>query len=134
MKYLKTFESFEESFELNEGILDSDVYKFLSDKDNKEKIMSINVPTYIKQALNSKKYKNSETGKMIDLSDLTEQDYRKAIELGEANKWGNPHAMLGAPKFFKAFDEKTKKSYEYIYQRIGMAIQGKAPHGFGSGS
>jgi hypothetical protein len=134
MKYIKTFESFEDPGKLNEGILDSDVYKFLSDKSNKENIMSVNVPTYIKQALNSKKYKNSDSGKIVDLSDLTEQDYRKAIELGEANKWGNPHSMLGAPKFFKASDEKTKKAYAYIYQRIDMANQGKAAHGFGSGS
>lgn len=131
MKYIKKFESFE--YELNEGLLDSDVYKFLSDKSIKKSVMDINVPKYIKQALDSKKYKNSESGKMVDLSDLTEEDYRKAIELGENNKWGNPHAMLGAPKFFKNADPKIKKAYEYIYQRIDTANQGKPAHGFGSG-
>ena len=131
MKYIKKFESFE--YEVNEGLLDSDVYKFLSDKDTKKSIMDINVPKYIKQAMSAKKYKNSESGKMVDLSDLIESDYENAIQLGENNKWGNPHAMLGAPKFFKNADDKTKKAYEYIYQRIDMANQGKAAHAFGSG-
>ncbi len=131
MKHIKKFESFE--YELNEGLLDSDVYKFLSDKSIKKSIMDINVPKYIKQALDSKRYKNSESGKMVDLSDLTDEDYRKAIELGENNKWGNPHAMLGSPKFFKNADPKIKKAYEYIYQRIDTANQGKPAHGFGSG-
>lgn len=131
MKHIKKFESFE--YELNEGLLDSDVYKFLSDKSIKKSVMDINVPKYIKQALNSKRYKNSESGKMVDLSDLTDEDYRKAIELGENNKWGNPHAMLGSPKFFKNADPKIKKAYEYIYQRIDTANQGKPAHGFGSG-
>ena len=131
MKHIKKFESFE--YELNEGLLDSDVYKFLSDKSIKKSVMNINVPKYIKQALDSKRYKNSESGKMVDLSDLTDEDYRKAIELGENNKWGNPHAMLGSPKFFKNADPKIKKAYEYIYQRIDTANQGKPAHGFGSG-
>ena len=131
MKHIKKFESFE--YELTEGLLDSDVYKFLSDKSIKKSIMDINVPKYIKQALDSKRYKNSESGTMVDLSDLTDEDYRKAIELGENNKWGNPHAMLGSPKFFKNADPKIKKAYEYIYQRIDTANQGKPAHGFGSG-
>ena len=135
MKYLKTFESFEESVELNEGLLDSPVYKFLSDKAKKEEMMSNNVPQYIKQALNFKKYTDTDTKKSIDLSDLTEDDYKKAIEMGESNKWANPDGMLlgGAPKFFKQADDKLKKAYKYIYSRIDM-LAGKEPHGFGSGS
>jgi hypothetical protein len=130
MKYIKTFES----FELNEGLLDSPVYKLLSDKDKKEKMMSNNIPQYIKQALTFKKYTDMDTKKVIDLSDLTEEDFKKAIEMGESNKWANPDGMMlgGAPKFFKAADEKTKKAYKYIYSRIDM-ITGKEPHGFGSG-
>ena len=134
MKYLKTFESFEESVELNEGILDSPVYKLLSDKAKKEEMMSNNVPQYIKQALNLKKYTDMETKKVIDLSDLTEEDYKKAIEMGESNKWANPDGMMlgGAPKFFKEADEKMKKAYKYIYTRI-ESLSGKQPHSFGQG-
>lgn len=131
MRHLKKFESFE--YEVNEGLLDSDVYKFLSDDRTKKSVMSINVPKYIKQALDSKKYKNFNTGKMVDLSDLKEEDYKNAIQLGENNKWGNPNSMLGAPKFFKNSDDKTKKAYQYLYQRIDMANQGRPAHGFGSG-
>ena len=98
MKYLKTFESFEGSVVLNEGILDSSVYKLLSDKDKKKKMMEINIPGYIKQALSFKKYTDMDTKKVIDLSDLTEEDYKKAIEMGESNKWANPDGkMLGGP-------------------------------------
>jgi hypothetical protein len=131
MKHIKKFESFE--YELNEGLLDSDVYKFLSDKDIKKSIMDISVPKYIKQALDYNKYKNSESEKMVDLSDLSESDYKNAIKLGEENKWGNPHSMIGTPKFLKKTDEKTKKAYEYIYQRIDMSNKGTPAHGFGSG-
>jgi hypothetical protein len=134
MKYLKTFESFEGSVELNEGLLDSPVYKLLSDKDKKKKMMEINIPGYIKQALNLKKYTNMDTKKVIDLSDLTEEDYKKAIEMGESNKWANPDGMMlgGAPKFFKEADEKMKKAYKYIYTRID-SLSGKEPHSFGGG-
>jgi len=134
MKYLKTFESFEGSVELNEGLLDSPVYKLLSDKDKKKKMMEINIPGYIKQALNLKKYTDMETKKVIDLSDLTEEDYKKAIEMGESNKWANPDGMMlgGPPKFFKEADEKMKKAYKYIYTRIDN-LSGKEPHSFGDG-
>jgi hypothetical protein len=132
MKYLKTFESFEGS--VNEGILDSAVYKLLSDKDKKKKMMEINIPGYIKQALNLKKYTDMETKKVIDLSDLTEEDYKKAIEMGESNKWANPDGMMlgGPPKFFKEADEKMQKAYKYIYTRIDN-LSGKEPHSFGDG-
>jgi len=134
MKYLKTFESFEESVELNEGLLDSPVYKLLSDKDKKKKMMEINIPQYIKQALTAKKYTDMDTKKVIDLSDLTEEDYKKAIEMGESNKWANPDGMMlgGPPKFFKEADEKMKKAYKYIYTRIDN-LSGKEPHSFGDG-
>jgi hypothetical protein len=132
MKYLKTFESFEGS--VNEGILDSAVYKLLSDKDKKQKMMDINIPGYIKQALNLKKYTDMDTKKVIDLSDLTEEDYKKAIEMGESNKWANPDGKLlgGPPKFFKEADEKMKKAYKYLYSRIDD-LAGKEPHSFGDG-
>ena len=134
MKYLKTFESFEGSVVLNEGILDSSVYKLLSDKDKKKKMMEINIPGYIKQALTVKKYTDMETKKVIDLSDLTEEDYKKAIEMGESNKWANPDGKMlgGPPKFFKEADEKMQKAYKYIYTRIDN-LSGKEPHSFGDG-
>jgi hypothetical protein len=131
MKYIKKFESFDNN--VNEGLLDSDVYKFLSDSDNRKSIMSINVPKYIKQAIDAKKYKNLESDEMVDLSDLNEDDYKNAIELGDNNKWGNPYSLLGTPKFLKKADPKLRKAYEYLYQRIDMANQGKPAHGFGSG-
>ena len=134
MKYLKTFESFEGSVVLNEGILDSSVYKLLSDKDKKKKMMEINIPGYIKQALSFKKYTDMDTKKVIDLSDLTEEDYKKAIEMGESNKWANPDGKMlgGPPKFFKEADEKMQKAYKYIYTRIDN-LSGKEPHSFGDG-
>lgn len=131
MKHLKTFEN----FQINEGILDSPVYKLLSDKDKKKKMLEINIPGYIKQALTSKKYTDMDTKKVIDLSDLTDEDYNKAIEMGESNKWANPDGKLlgGPPKFFKEADEKMKKAYKYIYTRID-SLSGKDPHSFGGGS
>ena len=144
MKYLKTFESFGESAELNEGLfkglLDSPVYNlFMEEGDEKgttkkEKIMKINVPGYIQQALRYNKYTDKDTKKSIDLSDLTEEDYKKAIEMGDSNKWANPDGKLlgGPPKFFKEADEKMKKAYKYLYSRIDD-LAGKEPHSFGQG-
>lgn len=132
MKHLKTFESYNQVNE--EELFGSDVYKFLSDGETKDKIMKVSIPKYISQALSSGKYKNDETGKSVDLKDLTEEDYKNAIELGEKNKWSNPYPLLGgSPKFLKQCDPKIRKAYEYIYQRIDRANQGKGAHGFGSG-
>jgi len=123
MKYLKTFESF--NIVNEEELFKSDVYKFLSDKERKEKVMEIGLPKYIKDALRFKKYKNSSTEKNIDLSDLTEQDYKDAFDLGEKNEWKNPFPLLGgSPKFLKDIDPKLKKAYEYIYDRIDGSDSG----------
>jgi hypothetical protein len=128
MKHLKTFESYNQ---VNEA---SDVYKFLSDKDRKEKIMTINVPQFIDQAIKFGKYKNDETGKSIELKELTKEDYEKAIELGEGNKWSNPYPFFGgSPKFLNQVDPKVKKAYEYIYQRIDKANRGQFAHTGGGG-
>jgi hypothetical protein len=131
MKHLQTFESYNQLNE--EELFGSDVYKFLSDDETKAKIMDVYVPQYITQAINSGKYKNDETGNLVDLKDLAKEDYKSAIDLGEQNKWGNPYPLLGgAPKFLKQCEPKIRKAYEYIYQRIDRANQGKGAHGFGS--
>ena len=132
MKHLKTFEYYNQVNE--EELFDSDVYKFLSDANTKKDVMEINVPGYINQALKYGKYKNNETGQSVDLKDLKKEDYEKAIELGEGNKWGNPYPFFGgSPKFLKQVDPKVKKAYEYIYQRIDIADKGKAAHTGGAG-
>lgn len=140
MKHLKTFES----FQINEGLLDSPVYKYLQDEDNRKKMMADKVGV-IPDSLDPlpKKYTDLEARNpdkkidgIVDLSDLTMDDYKKAIEMGESNRWANPSGPMlgGPPKFFKEADEKIKKAYRYIYQIIDSFVKGKQPHGFGSGT
>ena len=144
MKHLKTFES----FQINEEIFNSHVYKYLQN-DRKELIKTLDFKSksmstikFVYDLLAStifrepdepvgvipkptvKSYIDIETKEAIDLSDLTEDDYKKAVEMGKSNKWGDPSGnFVGVkPKFFKEADEKTKKAYKFIYQIIDSCV------------
>jgi len=147
MKHLKTFES----FQINEGLLDSFVYRFLQDDDNYKKMSTASPKqTFVKNLLAAtifrkpdepvgvipepefKSYVDLEVKDpdkkidgVVDLSDLTLDDYKKAVEMGKSNRWANPSGNLVGikPKFFKEADEKTKKAYKFIYQAIDKSVK-----------
>lgn len=153
MKYLKTFEN----FQINEGLLDSAVFKKLQNekdvdksgktfrekllgKDGKDGLIRNDPEIGIKSL--PKSYidfdlRNSDKnidGK-VDLSDVTLNDYEAAIKMGDENRWANPSGPMlgGPPKFFKAADEKIQKAYKYIYQLIDSKIKGGHQYTPGSG-
>jgi hypothetical protein len=130
MKHLKTFESYNQLNE--EELFESDVYKFLLDAKDKEIAMGL-IPKFIEQAKRYGSYTNEHTEKLVDLKDLTDEDYKNAVELGENNKWGSPGRLLGTPKFLKEAEPKLRKAYEYIYQMIDKLNQGQSAHTGGSG-